>query len=147
MNYEQFEKKVKSMTANDIIMAMVKGLRKPRTIIDMETFGRMENRICYGCAATNAVLQIMKADEEEVMEHIIGHASEVYISSAAYQFELAIDGLKNGKVDLYNKYAINAGFAQIKPIPGVKKLPCLWDDYTEEQLQEYVKLAKYQLTV
>lgn len=37
-------------------------------------------------------------------------------------------------------------FAQITPIHG-QELPYLDNDYTEKDLQEYEKLAKYQLTI
>lgn len=145
MDYKQFETKVKSMTSHDIIMSMVDGLRQPRTEIDMGTFGDMEGSICYGCAATNAILHIMNANEEEVKDHIYGWESFANRPSAVYIFESAIDRLRRGMVDLYNQYAMDGGFAPITPIPG-QELPWLDDDYTEEELEEYEKLAEYQLT-
>lgn len=145
MNRTDFENKVKSMTAHDIIMAMVEGLRNPRTKIDMGTYGKMEEGICYGCAATNAVLHIMEANEEEVVGHILECENEIY-DDFLFKFERAIDYLRGGNVDNYNGYAAYHGFALITPIPGIE-LPCLDDNYTEEQLKEYEILAKYQLTV
>src|SRR5690606_32735940 len=100
MNYQEFEKKVKSMTAHDIIMAMVEGLRNPRTKIDMRTFGKMEEGICYGCAATNAVLHIMEAKDEEVVGHILECENETY-DDFLFRFERAIDYLRGGDVDNY----------------------------------------------
>lgn len=145
MNYTEFENKIKSMNAHDIIMAMVEGLRKPRTKIDMATFGRMRDGICYGCAATNAILHIMKAREDELENYIIVPQYRAYLLSAVYIFESAIDWLRRGRVGMYNLDAKYYGFAKITPIPGLE-LPCLENDYTEDQLQEYVKLAEYQLT-
>src|SRR5690606_21457874 len=114
MNYKEFENKVKSMTAHDIIMAMVDGLRNPRTKIDMDTFGKMEDGICYGCAATNAILSIMDANTaEEVVAHVLNTAYMCYRSDFRYQFENAIDHLRRGSVILYNQYAVQYGFAQI----------------------------------
>ena len=146
MNYQEFENKVKSMSAHDIIMSMVDGLRYPRTEIDMYTFGYEEDGICYGCAATNAILHIMDANKEEVEDHIDGRRAAGYKASTTKQFEYAIDQLRKGSVSGYNRWAKDCGIAQITPIPG-HVLPCLYNDYTEKQLQEYEKLAKYQLTV
>ncbi len=146
MNYTEFEEKVKSLTAHDIIMAMVDGLRNPRTVINMKSFGHMEGGICYGCAATNTILHIMDANTaEKVVVHIFGRKNDAYKAFALNKFEKAIDSLRYGDVDGYNQYAADCGIAQITPMPGLE-LPPLYDDYTEEQLQKYEKLAKYQLT-
>lgn len=146
MNYTEFEKKVKSMNAHDIIMAMVEGLRNPRTEIDMTmtTFGKIEDGICYGGAATNATLHIMNADEYGIRKHILGRVP--YRLAFPDRLEIAIDCIRRGDVDGYNHRAIELGFAPITPIPGVK-FPYLDTDYTEDQLQVYVELAQYQLTV
>ena len=143
---KKFEAKVKTMSAHDIIMAMVEGLRKPRTEINMGYFGYMRESdgVCFGCAATNAVLHIMDADREEV---------EYYVANQPFPqvpeleiFEYAIDYLRSGSIDLYNQRAAEIGLAQITHMPG-QYLPHLVKDYTEEQLQQYEKLAEYQLTV
>src|SRR5690606_9344937 len=133
MNYTEFEKKVKSMSAHDIIMAMVDGLRNPRTKINMRTFGEIRDGICYGCAATNAVLRIMDAKEEEVEEHFHGRRSDSYKASPLWQFESAINFLRCGMVGLYNECAAEIGIAPITPMPGLYLLR-LGNNYTEEQL-------------
>lgn len=147
MNYQEFENKVKSMTAHDIIMAMVDGLRQPRTKIDMSTFGEIEEGICYGCAATNAILHIMEVkEEEEIKDHIRTFPDYRLCPPFVTHFESAMDYLRRGRVDGYNYFTAKLGIAPITPMPG-HELPYLGDDYTEEQLQQYVKLAEYQLTV
>lgn len=140
INYQEFEKKVKSMSAYDIIMAMVEGLRNPRTRIDMSTFGSIRNGICYGCAATNAILHIMNANGEEVKSHVT--YTSTCDDSPLYEFECAINDLRCGLLGSCNANATRLGLARITPIPG-QILPVLSNDYTEEQLQEYVKLAEY----
>jgi len=55
-----FRQQVLSMTAGEIIMSMVKGLEKPVTKIDMDTYGQTRDGVCYGCAATNTVCKIAK---------------------------------------------------------------------------------------
>ncbi len=148
MNYAELEKKIKSMTAHDIIMAMVEGLRQPRTVIDMDDFGYIKDSICYGCAATNAILHIMEAGDEEAVDHVHGRASFAY--GTLEKFELAIDQLRKGRVHLYNYYAELYDLAKIVPMPGLE-LPPLRNNYMSrykgKQLNEYVKLAEYQLTV
>ncbi len=147
MNYAELEKKIKSMSAHDIIMAMVEGLRKPRTEIDMGTFGKMEEGICFGCAATNAVLHIMEAkEEEEIKDHIRAFPDYRLCPPFVTHFESAMDYLRRGRVDDYNYFTAKLGIAQITPMPG-QELPRLGNDYTEAQLKEYEKLAKHQLTV
>lgn len=68
-----FKQKVQSMTAKEIIMAMVESLIPPPLIkVDMGTFGTTEitkpatkflgwtlrkaESICFGCAATNTII-------------------------------------------------------------------------------------------
>src|SRR5690606_132177 len=110
----------------------------------MRTFGEIKQGICYGCAATNTILRIMEVKKDEVVDHIL--ARESHWDDFLGPFEDAIDFLRLGNVSLYNSYAMNYGFAQITHMPG-QELPRLDNDYTEDQLQEYEKLAKYQLTV
>lgn len=146
MNYKEFEKKVRSMTSHDIIMSMVDGLRKPRTEINMMSYGYMRDGVCFGCAATNAILRIMDVfDKEEVEDHILGRKYDASRPLTLAPFEKAINYLRLGNVSEYNYYAMAFDFARIKPMPGLD-LPYLHNDYTEAELQEYVKLAKYQLT-
>lgn len=144
IKYTEIAKKIHSMSAHDIIMAMVEGLRNPKTRIDMGTYGEMREGICFGCAATNAVLHIIDANEEEVRSHVAYRHK--YDNFQLRYFGYAINRLRQGWVDWYNEHAYNLGIAQINPIPG-QELPRLNNDYTEEQLQEYEKLAKYQLTI
>lgn len=143
MNYKEFERKIRSMSAHDIIMSMVEGLRNPKTKIDMGTYRAIRNGVCFGCAATNAVLHIMNANEEEVRSHV-AYRQKCDNFQLRY-FEYAINRLRLGWLDWYNEYAAHLGLAQIVPIPE-QELPRLGNDYTEEQLKEYEKLAKYQLT-
>lgn len=146
ISYKEIEEKIKSMSAHDIIMAMVEGLRNPKTKIDMSTFGEIRGEVCYGCAVTNAIMHIIDANENEVKSHVIRRSAYAFSGSFLSEFESAIDYLRMGYAHYYNSCAMQAGFAQITPMPG-QKLPELGDYYTKDQLQEYEKLAKYQLTI
>lgn len=151
IDYNALERKILSMSAHDLIMSMVNGLRDPKTLIDMGSYGYMSEGVCFGCAATNAVLHIMNANVQEIRSHV------VYVSfydfshtnndnSTLFVFERAIDMLRRGRLEPYNEKIHPLGFPYITPMPG-QKLPWLENDYTEDELQEYEKLSKYQLTV
>lgn len=140
IDYKEFGEKIKSMSAHDIIMAMVVGLRNPKTKIDMSSFGEMRDGICFGCAATNAILHIINANEEQVKSHVA--YIDNYDDSPLRSFECAIDYLRLGRPEFYNENAKRHGFAQITPMPG-QELPVLYNNYTEKQLREYEKLAEY----
>lgn len=141
---EELKEKVKSMTANEIIMAMVESLRNPETVIDMSSSGNIEygDGVCYGCAATNTICKIT------------GLSVYGYINKRTYNkltenyrflssFENSIDYLRMGDIKSYNLFAYKEGYAKIKPKPGLE-LPYLKNDYTELQLLKYVELANYQ---
>lgn len=115
INHEEFERKVKSMSAHDIIMSMVNGLRKPKTKIDMNTYGAIREGICFGCAATNAVLHIMDANEEGVKSHV---AYTEYDGSPVRGFERAINQLRMGEVDIYNEWAMPMSSLRLPPYRG-----------------------------
>src|SRR5690606_23181564 len=102
-----------------------------------DTFGKMEDGICYGCAATNAILHIMEVKEdEEVKDHIRTFPDYRLCPPFVTHFESAIDFLRRGRVDDYNYFAAKLGIAQITAMPG-QELPRLGNDYTEDQLQAY----------
>jgi hypothetical protein len=142
---KDFKEIVQAMSAKEIIMAMVNGLKKPYTIIDMSTFGS-ENFFgdCYGCAATNAICEIygtipgeMKCGFSES-----GISSDILFVS---RFEFAIDHLRLGDVISYNRIARLAGFAEISEQCRLR-LPALGNDYTEADLLPYIVLADSQPT-
>lgn len=122
------------MSAHDIIMVMINGMKELRTKID-------SNGQCFECAAANAILHTMgMVDTEEVENHVSITALDIN------RFKRAVDCLRQGYLKAYNVNAGWGGFAQIIPIFD-QELPYLGENYTEEQLKEYEKLAKYQLTV
>lgn len=141
-----FEEKVKGMTAGEIIMAMVDGLKKKHVQIDMLTFGESEDGICYGCAATNAICEINGViftptvinTERKRREFVNSNDRAFY-----FDFELAIDYLRKGRVKDYNELANKQGFAEITHHEGMH-LPFLKSDFTEAELVQYVKLANRQ---
>lgn len=150
MAKKTFEEKVKSMTAAQIIRAMVRGLRKQHVKVDMDTFGSRVNGTCFGCAATNAVCEIygktlarpiftqLSDDEFGELAKAVG-ARKAFVTN----FEYAIDNLRAGYIDDYNVYAKRYKFAQIvKPLDW--ELPELETDDYLEGLPAYEQLARLQ---
>lgn len=127
--------KVQGMTAKEIIIAMVQGLRNPMTIIDMGDFGYRREGVCYGCAATNTICSLME-DTEHLMPK---EGCRVYFEPIVNDFESAINDLRKGDIEGYNFY----GFAQIKEVEGIE-LPYLATNYTQEELDIYEQLANAQ---
>ena len=144
MKSKKFKQKVQAMTAKEIIMSMVEGLQDPVTEIKMSTFFRNRNNVCYGCAATNAICKIegltvayLKGHKEEnTMSRIYGDTD--YFMNA---FEIAIDKLRIGLIAPYNTIARVNGFAEIKEAIEV---PRLKDNYTQNDLNQYIELANTQ---
>jgi hypothetical protein len=143
----EFERKVRKMKASQIIMAMVRGLRKPVTEIDMATYGVIRGKKCFGCAATNTICQIGGYQTKDLIEVGCSSINNEYkeIDRSALvndgdfisDFESAINQLRMGNIDRYNIY----GFARIKN-PHDRELPHLYDDFRKDELDAYAKLAK-----
>lgn len=140
--YTNLERKIKSMTAKEIIMAMVDGLMNPVTIIDMDTFGSYDNGICYGCAATNAICRIGMLDPDIELPSMTGPKYRNY-SGLISGFEDAIDCLRNGYIKRYNSFAQEYGFATIKTSTELPEIDN--DNYQDPKvIQAYIDLANAQ---
>ena len=140
-----FKEKVQAMTAKEIIMAMVEGLQNPVIAVNMDTFGMIENNICYGCAATNTVCKISgKVFDAESIDWR-GARAELVQSRIDFlrHFEAAIDSLRKGYIWAYNGRAEEIGVAQIN-FNYETDLPYLDNNYTPEDLQAYINLANAQ---
>lgn len=149
-----FKQKVQSMTAREIILAMVEALTRPPLIrIDMETYGEARRSwqnlflkpICFGCAATNTICQI--AGIKFTPANIEDRADAVGTNPLfLYEFEQAINSLRSGSIEGYNFHATRYNdpansFATIDEKFAKTKLPTLNNDYTNEHLREYSRLA------
>lgn len=152
MKKKSFEEKVKSMTAAEIIQAMIRGLKAKHVEIDMGSFGKRRGGRCFGCAATNAVCEIaqlpipvkgifIKKNGEypaEQLATVIG-ANLDFVE----WFEDAIDDLRGGYINRYNSTAERLGIALITE-PVSLYLPRLSTNNYLEGLPAYEKLAKAQ---
>ncbi len=145
-----FDDVVKSMSAKEIIMAMVNSLIPPPAItVDMGSFGHFYMKdnepVCYGCAATNTICKI--SGKVFTSEYISRTGSRALFVNASFDFldyfEQAIDYLRQGLINNYNVYAKHVKIALISN-PDNLSLPALKDDYTKEDLDAYIKLADTQ---
>lgn len=156
----EFEQKVKSMTAKEIIMAMVDALTHPPIInIEMGTFGSCEIKrkkflgitykkeyTCFGCAATNTICQISGVVfVNDKIDSLYDRAQSINCRDAAFLkvFENAIDSLRTTSIEGYNYYATCGRFARITEKPDLE-LITLSNNYTNDDLKGYIELAKYQ---
>lgn len=154
-----FEEKVKSMTAKEIIMAMVDSLTHPPIInIDMGTFGETQivdkkflgikigkKKVCFGCAATNTICQI--SGKKFTIDNIYNRGVRAKFIDSDYvflsDFETAIDHLRCGNITSYNIMAKSGGFALIKD--NGKYFTRLTSNYTNKDLEQYIRLANAQI--
>lgn len=146
-----FKETVRSMTAKEIIMAMVEGLRNPSCRVDMSTFGHIlldekGDRVCFGCAATNATALIAGIDltpsninQKCREEQLCPGDDELFVMG----FECAIDHLRNGNIEYYNEIANFTKIAKIKN-PLEIDLPFLRDSNYLSKLYHYEALANSQ---
>jgi len=147
-----FKEKVQSMTAKEIILAMVDSLTHPPIInIDMNTYGENRQGVCFGCAATNTICKISGVvfTPENIgsrrlrSKAINNNIFDDKIGEFLYCFERAIDALRGSELDIYNIYADHIKFALIVN-PLDIKLRHLDNDYTNDDLKPYIELANSQ---
>jgi hypothetical protein len=157
---QTFEEKVRSMSAKEIIMAMVKALTHPPIIeVNMGSYGGAivesskkflgitisRKYKCFGCAATNTICEISgKVFIDRRIEGTSSRAKFISCSSSFLSyFEHAIDRLRCGNVGGYNYSAIRGEFAQITDSSDIILAP-LYNEYTNEDLESYIQLANAQ---
>lgn len=142
---QSFQEKVQSMTAKEIIMAMVNGLKHEWTKISMSTFGDVFDNVCFGCAATNAVCEIRQ--KPYLKEFLVDRTSRAEGLGTSYSFlegfEIAIDNLRSGSVHDYNLYAKLGMFARIE-LPPEFYLPRLTSYDWKVNIGYYTELANAQ---
>ena len=116
MQQEQsFEEKVRSMSGADIINAMCDGLERKWVEVRMASFGGSINGVCYGCAATNTICQIVgRSFDKHEIEWRSNRKDAIKCDyDFLGEFERAIDALRLGEIGIYNSIADEIGIAKI----------------------------------
>lgn len=142
MNLEQ---KIKSLTSYEVIDAMIQGLKNPSCQIDMSTFGKRRDGICFGCAATNALQYL--AGKKFTPKNIVDRSDRARYLKIDYSilsnFEIAINALRWGVIDIANLYLTHLGIPEI--IYDLDKIyPKLLTENYLDNLHHYEELRDQQ---
>ena len=146
-NSKQFEDKIRAMKGSEIIMAMVEGLQKPKTVIDMTTYGKAvesdsKEFICFGCAATNTILSLcnIRKPENYLLDTTEFNNGFKDYTKFLKQFEIGVNYIRTGHIDIYNNIAEYLSIAKTR---WYDELPSLKTYNYKENLHHYIKLAEY----
>ena len=144
MQQEQsFEEKVRSMSGADIINAMCDGLEREWVEVQMASFGHSKNGVCYGCAATNTICQIVGRSFDK--HEIEWREKRMDAIKCDYdfleKFERSIDALRFGEIRAYNSIAQEIGIAQIHDSANVDAMTTA--NY-RDLIPQYRELARTQ---
>ena len=132
------KEKIKTLGPRKTVLAMVNGLRREWVHINMSTFGikgldENYNTVSYGCAATNAVCEILQTtippDFIEYRQHEYLDVSGKELKDVLFMFDL----LRTGIIKEYD-------FLRI-PKPIWTKLPALTNDNYKTKIDIYEKWA------
>lgn len=132
------------MTGKEVLKAMIDGLENPETKIDFWSYGHVDKGICYGCAATNAICKIGGVSGEVY----VPQRDNMWIDQIPFlslnatiktidDFELAIDYLRQGALDIYNDKVKRIGFGNLQLPENFMLLPELNGYNYKETLHFY----------
>ena len=139
-----FREKIKSAKPSEIIQAMVDGLQKEHVKVDMKTFGEIRGGICFGCAATNCIIEISGVSPETAATGFskiafeIGEGDDMSVS----RFECAIDDLRINDLVSYN-HRMRRFEAQEIPSELFQELPELTTGNWKRELYKYQEYANF----
>lgn len=143
---DNLEDRIRQMKGSEILETMIKGLEREWVRVNMHTFGRRVGNICYGCAATNTICELM---QRPFRSEEIGTFSRATASGLTHNFystfEIAIDNIRNGIIEAYNKKARALEIAEL-PVPNTF-LPMLTNLSYKDKLpiyKEYLEWVKMQ---
>lgn len=142
-----------------LVEAMIKGLEKEWVIVSMGTYGYAKSDVCYGCAATNALCEIMQ--EPFTADNIDHNQRYEFFNYNITQSELDIletsyDNLRRGYA--YNFLRALRLIRNLFPfkLPSRKEIEILCDEFMaenrlhqldsqnfKESLNHYKKFAEF----
>ena len=127
-----------------IVDTMIKGLKKEWVQINMGAFGEVVNGVCFGCAATNTLCELMQEPftENSIVES--QRRGKIGVNESELDnFEAAIDALRCGDTDNFLsslwdiKHLFNFSLTCLEDIEYDKRLPELTTDNYKENLHYY----------
>jgi hypothetical protein len=141
-------------SVSDVILAMTEGLKKEWVRVAMQTYGDVSSqKICYGCAATNTLCQLMgepfNASNISSLSKRVDKINFGISKNTLMRFERALDRLRQGDVDefvhslsgLKKEIGISVDIGAILKISQGFYLPILQDDDFKTGLINYENLA------
>ena len=145
-----FTDKVCAMTATELIMAMVSGLRNKHVNLDMSIVAQFRDQKKYGDATTSTTIEILGYDpfDWEKIKDKTDRKKSIYTEEYTSRddwfyenYENAINLLRSGNIVQYNDRARIVKMPEI-PLPLKKGVVAeyLWD-VQEYQLRLWEKLA------
>jgi hypothetical protein len=144
IDLENFANKVRAMSAKELIMAMVNGLEKEWVAVSMNTYGMLaSDGICYGCAATNAICEIIGAPTTPDEPNWGNRFYKERKSTFMCELEMAYNWLRTGFINDANYYFKKLGCATIDN-PNNIRLAQLESDTYKDNLECYRQLANSQ---
>lgn len=139
-----FEQKVRSLKNYEIVELMVESLKNPVCEVDMGSFGRYENGICFGCAATQLVQHL--SGVKFTSNSILSPRNRSQFMKCDYffllTFEKAIDALRVGDTSFYNLCAREINIERI-PSDYPYELPPLFTDNYLSNPHHYTHFAEW----
>lgn len=134
-------KSFKDLTGIDILEAMIIGLEKEWVKVNMNVYSMLYNGICFGCAATNALCELIQKPLPKIY-FLKGDRLEYYSKHSLLDkytlgmLEVAIDFLRSGNIINYNSICESEFPQLILPILDLE-LPKLNTENYKENLIFY----------
>jgi len=131
-------------SVSDIVDTMIKGLKKEWVNVDMNTFGTVESGLCFGCAATNTLCELIQEPFTKNDMNLSGRSEKLGIGNVDIEFfEAAIDSLRRGNTLDFLGYLNHIDYLFSFKLPYHydieynQELPELSTDNYKENLHEY----------
>jgi len=141
---------------SDIVDTMIRGLKKEWVKVDMKSFGTVVDDVCFGCAATNTLCELM---QEQFTNTQISSPLTRYskfnggiTEDELVSFEGAIDHLRLGNIQSFLNRLIDVGHLFNFEIPEYYEtapdtdLPVLRTDDWKENLHFYEEYRDFLIT-
>jgi hypothetical protein len=144
---EEVKSIIKGITAQNLIIDMIDAIKNPIIGLNMERFYYYDDakERYFGCAAANYIIKKFgphiinenQIDNRHVRSDLLG-ISETDLQTIEY----SLNYLRCGLIKMYNNIKLKE-FPEIKIFTNIN-LPVLHNKWTEEELEEYRKLAEFQ---